>query len=52
MTSYPVDTRRHDDVVMWLLLLRDVIPTYHDVGTTLQKRRRLKDVYTTSLYCC
>ena len=42
--SFPVD-----DVVMKLLLRRDVIPPYHDVETTFQKRRRLKDVYTTSL---
>ena len=50
--AFPVNTRRRDEVVMYLFLSRDVVPPYYDVVTTLQKRRRLKDVYTMSLYCC
>ena len=49
---HPIDTRRRDDVVIYLFLSRNVVPPYHDVVTTLQKRCRLKDVYTRSLYCC
>ena len=49
--TFPVDTRPYGDVVMQLLLSRDVVPPYHDVVTTLQKRRRLKDNYTASLCC-
>ena len=48
----PVDTRRRNDVVMKMFLRRDIVPPHRDVVTTLQKRRRLKDVYTMSLYCC
>ena len=29
-----IDTRRRDDVVMYLLLSRDVVPPYHDVVKT------------------
>ena len=35
-----------------VFLSRDVVPSCDDVVTTLQKRRRLTDVYTTLLYCC
>ena len=35
---YPVDTRGRYDVVMWLLLRRDVVPPYHDVITTKKQR--------------
>ena len=49
---HPIDTRRRDDVVIYLFLSHNVVPPYHDVVTRLQKRCRLKDVCTTSLYCC
>ena len=35
---HPVDTRGREDVVMWLLLRRDVVPPYHDVITTKKQR--------------
>ena len=44
----PVDTRYRSDVVLLLLLRRDIVSPYNDVTTTLLKRRRLKDIQATS----
>ena len=48
MDRNPVDTKHCSDVVLLLLLRRDIVSPYNDVTTTLLKRRRLKDIQATS----